>query len=122
VVFSTPGTFTVSFACTDALGATDPSPATVHVTVVAVTTAQSSGGGGGGGGCSLRPGGQAGDTPLVDALGNILLPVLVLGLLVLRKCGRSPRQTGGTCGTQYPCAAPGGGNRGAQHCRRRARR
>ncbi len=122
VVFSTPGTFTVSFACTDALGATDPSPATVHVTVVAVTTAQSSGGGGGGGGCTLRPGGQAGGTPLVDALGNILLPVLVLGLLVLRKCGRSPRQTGGTCGTQYPCAAPGGGNRGAQHCRRRARR
>src|SRR5207244_7841568 len=57
VVFSTPGTFTVSFVCTDALGATDPSPATVHVTVVAVTTAHSSGGGGGGGGCTLRPGG-----------------------------------------------------------------
>src|SRR5262249_45924249 len=80
VVFSTPGTFTVSFACTDALGTTDPSPATVHVTVVAKTTTQSGGGGGGGGGgCALHSGGQAGGTPLADALGNILLPVLVLG-------------------------------------------
>jgi hypothetical protein len=69
----------VSFVCTDALGTTDPSPATVHVTVIAVTTAQSSGGGGGG--CTLRPGGQAGGTPLVEALGSILLPMLVLGLI-----------------------------------------
>ena len=45
VVFNTSGTFTVSFACTDALGTTDPSPATVRVTVSAVNTAQSSGGG-----------------------------------------------------------------------------
>jgi len=104
VVFSTPGTFTVSFACTDALGATDPNPATVHVTVVAATTARSRSGGGGG--CALSPGGQVGGTPLVDALCNILLPVLVLGLLVLRKCVSSLRQTGG-------------GNRSAQHTWRR---
>lgn len=82
VVFNTPGTFTVSFVCTDTRGSTDPSPATVHVTVVAVTTAQSNGGGGaGGGGCTLRPGGQAGYPPLAEALGNILLPVLGLGII-----------------------------------------
>jgi len=81
VVFNTSGTFTVSFACTDALGTTDPSPATVRVTVSAVTVAQSSGGGGGGGGCSLRPGGQVGLPGLVDILGNMFLPVLVLGII-----------------------------------------
>ena len=80
VWFYTSGTFTVSFACTDALGTTDPSPATVRVTVSAVTVAQSSGGGGGGG-CSLRPGGQVGLPGLVDILGNMFLPVLVLGII-----------------------------------------
>src|SRR5262249_56631444 len=49
VVFNTSGTFTVSFACTDALGTSDPSPATVRVTVTVVNTARSSGDGGGGG-------------------------------------------------------------------------
>lgn len=82
VVFSTPGTFTVSFACTDALGATDPSPATVHVQVTAIQTAQSGGGsGGGGGGCTLVPGAQAGLTPLMAAFSNLFLPVLVLGIV-----------------------------------------
>ncbi len=76
VVFNASGTFTVSFACTDAVGTTDPSPATVRVTVSAVNTASRSGGG-----CTLRPGGQVGLTGLVDILGNMLLPVLVLGII-----------------------------------------
>jgi hypothetical protein len=82
-VFSTPGTFTVSFACTDALGATDPSPATVHVTVTAVQTAQSGGGssGGGGGGCTLVPGTRAGLTHAIAALGDLFLVMLVLGIV-----------------------------------------
>lgn len=83
VVFNTPGSFTVSFACTDAPGTTDPSPATVLVTVTAVPPPSSSGGGGGGGGggCTLRTGGQAGVASPVEALGNVLLPVLVIGML-----------------------------------------
>jgi hypothetical protein len=87
VVFNTPGTFTVSFACTDALGTTDPSPATVRVIVTAVNTTPSAGSGGGGGGsgggggCTLIPGAQARLTPLVAALGNIFLPMLVLGVI-----------------------------------------
>jgi subtilisin family serine protease len=81
VVFNTSGTFPVSFACTDALGLVVPSPATVRVTVSAVATARISGGGGGGGGCTLRPGGHIGLTALVDILGNMFLPVLVLGMI-----------------------------------------
>jgi hypothetical protein len=82
VVFNTSGTFPVSFACTDALGVVVQSPATVSVTVSAVTTSRiSGGGGGGGGGCTLRPGGQIGFTALVDILGNMFLPVLVLGII-----------------------------------------
>jgi hypothetical protein len=88
VVFNTSGTFTVSFACTDALGATDQSPATVRVTVSAVNTARSSGGGGGGG-CTLRPGGQIGLPVLVDILGNMFILVLVLG--VIRMLSRANR-------------------------------
>jgi len=93
IVFNTLGTFTVSFACTDALGSADPSPATVRVTVSAVNTARSSGGGGGGGGgCTLYPGGQAGLTALVDLLGNMFLPVLVLGVIrMLSRANRSYR-------------------------------
>jgi hypothetical protein len=87
VVYNTSGTFTVSFACTDALGTTDPSPATVRVTVSAVNTARSSDGGGGG--CTLRPGGQVGLTALVDILGNMFLPLLVLG--VIRMLSRDNR-------------------------------
>jgi len=79
VVFNALGTFTVSFACTDALGTTDPSPATARVTVTVVTTAQSSGGGGGG--CTLLTGGQTGFASVVEALGNIFLPVLVIGVM-----------------------------------------
>jgi hypothetical protein len=80
VVFNTSGTFTVSFACTDALGMTDPSPATVHITVSAINVARSSSNGGGGG-CTLRPGSQIGLPVLVDLLGNLFLPVLVLGIM-----------------------------------------
>jgi uncharacterized repeat protein (TIGR01451 family) len=36
LAFATPGTFTVTFTCTDALGATDPTPATRTVTVNAL--------------------------------------------------------------------------------------
>jgi hypothetical protein len=83
VVFNTSGTFPVSFACTDALGLVVTSPATVRVSVSAMHTAGVSGGGGGGGGggCTLRPGGQIGLTALVDILGNMFLPVLVLGII-----------------------------------------
>jgi hypothetical protein len=80
VIFNTAGTFTVSFACTDALSMTDPTPATVRVTVSAVNVARSSSGGGGGG-CALRPGSHVGLTVLAEVLGNILLPVLVLGII-----------------------------------------
>jgi hypothetical protein len=83
VLFNTSGTFAVSLACMDALGLVVSSPATVRVTVSAVNTARISGGsgGGGGGGCTLRPGGQIGLTALVDLLGNLFLPVLVLGII-----------------------------------------
>ena len=84
VVFHTPGTVTVSLACTDVRGITDASPATVHVTVSAVQSAS------GGGGCALRPGSQANRTTLVDALGNILLPVLVLGIIRLISRAKRP--------------------------------
>jgi Subtilase family/PKD domain len=91
VVFNTSGTFTVSFACTDALGTTDPSPATVRVTVNVVNTARSSGDGGGGG-CTLHPGGQIGLPALVDILGNMFLPLLVLGIIrMLSRANRSYR-------------------------------
>jgi subtilisin family serine protease len=92
VVFNASGTFPVSFACVDALGSVVPSPATVRVTVSAVTTARMSGGGGGGGGCTLRPGGQIGLTALADILGNIFLPVLVLGMIhILSRTNRPYR-------------------------------
>jgi hypothetical protein len=90
VVFSTPGTFTVSFACTDALGATDPSPATVHVLVTPVNTAQS-GGGDDGGGCTLIPGAQVGLTPLIAAVGHLCLPALVLGIMRVWRWRRARR-------------------------------
>ena len=80
VVFNPSSTFTVSFACTDALGTTDPSPATVRITVSAINVARSSSSGGGGG-CTLRPGSQIGLPALVDLLGNMFLPVLVLGIM-----------------------------------------
>ena len=80
VVFNPSSTFTVSLACTDALGTTDPSPATVRITVSAINVARSSSSGGGGG-CTLRPGSQIGFPALVDLLGNMFLPVLVLGIM-----------------------------------------
>jgi subtilisin family serine protease len=86
VLLSNPGTFTVSFTCTDALGTTDPSPATVRVTASTVNVARSSSSGGGGG-CTLRSGDQSGRTALVDILGNLLLLVLVLG--VMRRLSRT---------------------------------
>ena len=89
VVFNTPGTVTVSLACTDARGTTDASPATVHVTVSAVQSASSNGGGGG---CALRPGGQADLSALVEALGSVLLPVLVLGIIRLRSRAKRPQR------------------------------
>jgi len=45
---------------------------------------------GGGGGCALRPGGQ-GEFALIEALGNILLPVLVLG--IIRRMSRAKKTT-----------------------------
>jgi subtilisin family serine protease len=89
VVFNTTGTFTVSFACTDAAGTTDSSPATVRVTASAVNVARSSSSGGGGGGCTLRPGDQSGRTALVDILGSMFLLVLVRG--VMRRLSRTNR-------------------------------
>ena len=89
VVFNAPGTVTVSLACTDARGTTDASPATAHVTIRAVQSASSNGGGGG---CALRPRGQANLTTLVEALGNILLPVLVLGIIRLMSRAKRPQR------------------------------
>ncbi len=79
VVFQTPGTSVVSFACTDAQGSTDATPALIEI----VVNGTKAGGGGSGGGCTLLPGGRLNGFDLVAAIGNVLLPVLVLGLLRL---------------------------------------
>jgi hypothetical protein len=89
VVFTTPGTVTVSLACTDTHGTTDPSPATVHITVRAVQSTSSNGDGGG---CALHPGARTGRDTLAEALGNILLPVLVLGIIRLIARARRPQR------------------------------
>jgi hypothetical protein len=54
------------------------------------TARVSGGGGGGGGGCTLRPGGQIGLTALVDILGNMFLPVLVLGIIHMLSRAKKP--------------------------------
>ncbi|MGE3539197.1 MAG: S8 family serine peptidase [Candidatus Tectimicrobiota bacterium] len=83
VTFTTSGTVTISFACTDALGGTDPSPATRRVTVMAVSQAAS--GGGGGGSCTLTPGYVNGWEGLVAVCGNLgLLLFAWLGLRLWR--------------------------------------
>lgn len=87
VTFHTPGIYTVSLACTDVLGVTDPSPATVRVMVTAVRTVQNNrnGVGGGGGGCALLSGGVLTAGTVGETLGNIGLPVLLVSLLRLRR-------------------------------------
>jgi hypothetical protein len=79
----------VSFACTDALGTTDPSPATVRITVSAINVTRSSSSGGDGG-CTLRPGSERGLSGLVALLGNMFLPVLALGIMRMLSCANRP--------------------------------
>lgn len=74
VVFNAPGTFTVTFVCTDPPGTADPTPARLTVVVNAASSSQ-----GGGGGCTLVPSGTLHGQDLLAALGNLLLPVLMLG-------------------------------------------
>jgi len=79
VVFNTPGDFTVTFACTDALGALDVTPATVRVTVNPVQVARANAGkGGGGGGCTLSPQPDSSIYALLETFGHFFLPVLAL--------------------------------------------
>ena len=85
MVFNIAGTSTVSFACTNALGITDPNPATVRVIVNATNVTSSSGGG-----CTLRPGDQTGLRALVEALGSLFLPVLVLGVICILSRAKRP--------------------------------
>lgn len=79
VLFNTPGTFTVTFICTDALGIADAVPPTIQVTVERASS-------GGGGGCSILPADQLMQAHPLAALGNILLPLIVLfGIQVWRR-------------------------------------
>jgi len=83
VVFSRPGTFTVTFTVSDNQGNSDATPATMQMTVSAppastptpAPVAVSGGSGGGGGGCTLDPNGAA-DFTLLIALSGILAYVV----------------------------------------------
>jgi hypothetical protein len=72
--FDRSGTFTVTLQCIDALGIADPQPATVQVQVT---------GGSGGGGCSMWSGGRRVAPSPLEALGNIFLPLVVIGVIQL---------------------------------------
>jgi hypothetical protein len=80
VHFDTIGTFTVTFICTDALGIADPRPAMVQIQV---TERQMSSSSGGGGGCSIWPGATETPVSLFEALGHLLLSLLVVGILYI---------------------------------------
>lgn len=77
------GTFTVSLRCTDALGATDPTPATRVVTVAEPTTHH------GGGGCAVGAGGDAdaGAGAGGAATGALTVALGALGLAWRRRAG-----------------------------------
>jgi hypothetical protein len=80
VRFDTLGSFLVTLICTDALGTADPSPATVRIQVAERRS--------GGGGCSILPGDAGTPFQPLAALGNILLPlVLVLIMRAWRRWG-----------------------------------
>jgi hypothetical protein len=70
VTFHTAGVFTVLLFVTDSQGTSDPTPATLTVTVLGSAETRG-GGGGGGGGCTLNPD-AAGDVTLIVALGSLL--------------------------------------------------
>ena len=92
VVFNQPGTFTVLFTCTDALDTSDPTPATVRITVNPPADDDGDDNGGGGGGCSIFPAAQSGAGSFVAALGNMFLPLVGLGGLRLWRWYRGRRQ------------------------------
>jgi hypothetical protein len=92
VLFNQPGTFTVAFTCTDARDTSDPTPATVRITVTGADDDAGDNNGGGGGGCSILPATHPGVRPFVAALGNIFLPLVVLGGLRLWRWYRARRQ------------------------------
>jgi subtilisin family serine protease len=75
VRFNTPGQFTVSFTCHDALETADPVPATVRIFV---NPSIDRGSTGVGGGCSILPGDQLASLSPLEALGNLLLPLVVI--------------------------------------------
>jgi subtilisin family serine protease len=91
VVFNQPGTFTVLFTCTDALDTSDPTPATVQITVNPPADDDGDDNGGGGG-CSILPAAQSGAGSFGAALGNMFLPLVVLGGLRLWRWYRGRRQ------------------------------
>lgn len=73
--FTTAGSYDVTFDCTDSQGLTNPTPATIHVTV----KASSSGGGGGGGTGGGTGGGQASGGGGTEGLLGLGLLALLLG-------------------------------------------
>ncbi len=75
VVFDTPGDFTVTFTCTDALGTAAVRAASVRVLVNPAATNPD---GAGGGGCSLLPATARSTVRPRDVLGNMGLPLLLL--------------------------------------------
>lgn len=75
VRFDTLGNFLITFICTDALGIADPRPATVQIQVAERRSSS-------GGGCSILPGDAGTPFQPLEALGNILLPLVVV--LIIR--------------------------------------
>lgn len=78
VLFNTPGTYTVTFICTDVLGIADAVPPTIQVRVMSDDT--------GGGGCGMLPTALLIQTHPLAVLGNIFLPLIVmLGIRVWQR-------------------------------------
>lgn len=88
VSFASVGSFRVTFTCKDALNTADPTPDFVQV-IVTVAGNGGGGGGGGGGGCAILPYATRGSVSPLEALGNILLPIVVLS--IFRACSRRKR-------------------------------
>jgi hypothetical protein len=82
VSFGSVGSFTVTFTCQDARNTADPTPDFVRVIVTALESMGTRGNdGGGGGGCTILPYAARGPVHPLQALGSVLLPVVVLSIV-----------------------------------------
>lgn len=88
LTFAIPGTYTVSFTCTDGFGTADSTPATQTITVATATgvdddpaTTSS------GGGCQI----QARQTPPLPTLSIILLTLIAFWVFRRTTCGTMPK-------------------------------